>query len=380
MLIMRQKELSTVLNSYKEFNNTPELKQQYFEDVHLFLDGNRILFFTLGNFLNSHKVVMFYTYVFEGDPFTELDKQFYTLKMNDFTSVIKFFSETITLDFTNERLFLFDSENTSQRVFLNRLETPEVVRDWATNFLDRNGTILEQDFESNISEEDLADISEIVDFRNSDKKDTNSYISFLNQYIATQQFNYATLLRKDVPFKGRIPTPVLKTILKFKEASNNFYIARTGKTLIVSTEKLKIIVNNIDDNIFPADTLRYTQGREIVLNKKEFLTQLQFIRTFCELKTGYLQMTDNGLILRNTSTDDSENKSLFVSKNFEKEHTIPYRKVFGFDIDILKGMVSLISEEQFSLIIEQDTEDVDSYLLFIVDNITKNAMYMDVYN
>ncbi|MEQ2561306.1 hypothetical protein, partial [Sutterella wadsworthensis] len=220
---------------------------------------------------------------------------------------------------------------------------------------------------------------EQIKFRNLDKQDNNSYVCFLPDEISIQQFNYTTISNINCGFTGRIPTPILKLIIQHRQIFEHIGVVRIDNNLEIKTNKLYISVENIDDNYHLLTGFNPTENQKINLNKKEVLQVIDFLNTFSKNNTGYFEILDNGIEFKNSTSSLDESKTVIVDKKIIQNHTIPHREVFGFDISIFKGLVGILIDDSFVLYVEQDSEDLDTFLCYIIDNHNKNIMALDVY-
>ena len=109
------------------------------------------------------------------------------------------------------------------------------------------------------------------------------------------------------------------------------------------------------------------------------LQAIDFLNTFSKNNTGYFEILDNGIEFKNSTSSLDESKTVIVDKKIIQNHTIPHREVFGFDISIFKGLVGILIDDSFDLYVEQDSEDLDTFLCYILDTHNKNIMALDVY-
>lgn len=380
MITLNTKEFSTVITAFKDFNNSKDLQVEGFKDLHLYFKGESLFLITVGDFKADNKVTMIYRFDIPNDFPEELNEQFYTLNISNVVNILKYFSENISLSFSRESVSFIDSVNSERTVNVYRVETPEEVIDYLQNQIN-NPSFLDftKELMNPLSDDLLKGIREQVAFRALDKLENNSYISFLPDKITTQQFNYATCHNIDYGFKGRLPTPVLKIMLKYSESENVISIEREENIVEIRSENMKIIVTNVDDNIHSVDNFRYDPDKKLIVDKGFLLDKLNLIRGFCNQKTGFLSINSGEVVLRNTPLDNSETTNIFISDVISTEHTLEHQETFGFDIEILRGLVSLVQENTVEIHIEKDSDDVESYLLYVLDSNTKNIMAVEVY-
>lgn len=378
-MLVNTKEFKTVITTFKFFNTTKNLGIEDFKDLNFYIKDNFIYLISMGDFNNNNQIKMVYKFDYIND--VDLDGQIYTVRADDILNSLKFFGDIVDLRFRESNIILLNEQDTNQSIVVNRLETNENVKPYLLQQITLQGLLTNIDglIENPLSDEAIFKIVEQIKFRNLDKQDNNSYVCFLPNELSIQQFNYTTISNLDCGFTGRIPTPILKLIIQHRQIFEHIGVQRIENKLIIKSNKLFISVDNIDDNYHLLDNFNPTQNQGIVLNKKEVLQIIDFIGTFSKNNTGYFEIKDFGISFKNTTKDIVESTSVMVKKDIPLEQKIPHREVFGFDLSILKGLVGILIDDTFQMYVEQDSDDLDTYLLYIIDNHNKNIMALDVY-
>lgn len=378
-MLVNTKEFKTVISTFKFFNTTKNLGIDDFKDLNFYIKDNYIYLISMGDFNNNNQIKMVYKFDYIND--IDLNGQIYTVRPDDILNSLKFFGDIVDLRFREKNIILINEQDINQSIVINRLETNENVKPYLLQQITLQGLLTNIDglIENPLTDEAVYKIVEQIKFRNLDKQDNNSYVCFLPNKISIQQFNYTTISNLDCGFTGRIPTPILKLIIQHRQLFEHIGVQRIDKKLIVKSNKLFISIDNIDDNYHLLDNFNTTPNQGIELNKQEVLQIIEFINTFSKNNTGYFEITDSGITFKNTTKDDSESTSVTVKKDIPLEQKIPHREVFGFDISILKGLVSILIDDTFTIHVEQDSDDLDTYLLYVLDNHNKNIMALDVY-
>lgn len=378
-MLVNTKEFKTVINTFKYFNSTKNLGLSDFKDLNFYIKDNYIYLITIGDFHNSNPIQMIYKFDYISQ--IDLNNQIYTVKPDDILNALKFCGETTNLEFKETHILIKNDEDNTQKIIVNRLLTNEYLESYILQKITLHGILnnINGVISNPLSNEVIFKIIEQIKFRNLDKQDNNSYVCFLPDEISIQQFNYTTISNINCGFTGRIPTPILKLIIQYRQIFENISVVRNGSNLEIKTNKLYISVENIDDNYHLLTGFNPTENQKINLNKKEVLQAIDFLNTFSKNNTGYFEILDNGIEFKNSTTSLDESKTVIVDKKIIQNHTIPHREVFGFDISIFKGLVGILIDDSFDLYVEQDSEDLDTFLCYILDNHNKNIMALDVY-
>lgn len=378
-MLVNTKEFKTVINTFKYFNSTKNLGLSDFKDLNFYIKDNYIYLITIGDFHNSHPIQMIYKFDYINQ--IDLNNQVYTVKPDDILNALKFCGETTNLEFKETHILIKNDEDNTQKIIVNRLLTNEYLESYILQQITLHGILnnINGVISNPLSNEVIFKIIEQIKFRNLDKQDNNSYVCFLPDEISIQQFNYTTISNINCGFTGRIPTPILKLIIQYRQIFEHISVVRNGNNLEIKTNKLYISVENIDDNYHLLTGFNPTENQKINLNKKEVLQSIDFLNTFSKNNTGYFEILDNGIEFKNSTSSLDESKTVIVDKKIIQNHTIPHREVFGFDISIFKGLVGILIDDSFDLYVEQDSEDLDTFLCYILDNHNKNIMALDVY-
>lgn len=378
-MLVNTKEFKTVINTFKYFNSTKNLGLSDFKDLNFYIKDNYIYLITIGDFHNSNPIQMIYKFDYINQ--IDLNNQIYTVKPDDILNALKFCGETTNLEFKETHILIKNDEDNTQKIIVNRLLTNEYLESYILQKITLHGILnnINGVISNPLSNEVIFKIIEQIKFRNLDKQDNNSYVCFLPDEISIQQFNYTTISNINCGFTGRIPTPILKLIIQYRQIFENISVVRNGSNLEIKTDKLYISVENIDDNYHLLTGFNPTENQKINLNKKEVLQAIDFLNTFSKNNTGYFEILDNGILFKNSTSSLDESKTVIVDKKIIQNHTIPHREVFGFDISIFKGLVGILIDDSFDLYVEQDSEDLDTFLCYILDNHNKNIMALDVY-
>lgn len=378
-MLVNTKEFKTVINTFKYFNSTKNLGLDDFKDLNFYIKDNYIYLITIGDFHNSNPIQMIYKFDYINQ--IDLNNQVYTVRPDDILNALKFCGETTNLEFKETHILIKNDEDTMQKIIVNRLLTNEYLESYILQKITLHGILNNIDglINNPLSDEVIFKIIEQIKFRNLDKQDNNSYVCFLPDEISIQQFNYTTISNINCGFTGRIPTPILKLIIQHRQIFEHIGVVRIDNNLEIKTNKLYISVENIDDNYHLLTGFNPTENQKINLNKKEVLQVIDFLNTFSKNNTGYFEILDNGIEFKNSTSSLDESKTVIVDKKIIQNHTIPHREVFGFDISIFKGLVGILIDDSFELYVEQDSEDLDTFLCYIIDNHNKNIMALDVY-
>lgn len=378
-MIFNTDKLKNVINEISTLNNIKNLVVDEFKELNVYYKDNFIYFIFIGNYYDTNVVKFIYRFNYETE--YELSEGYYTLPIKDFTKSLRYFGESIDITIGLNTVSLKNPIDSNLHITLNLLPNNPSSSEYIHNlFLTGNIQYKINSFGNEIPIINIQEIENQIKYKDIDKTDTNNYISFLNDKMSVQQFNYTTITNLNLGITGRIPSPFLKTFINFNRLETTS-LQKVENNIEICSENMYGIIDNIDNDYQSVENFSFDASKGMSLNKKEVLNILSLVKDFSVNSEGYVTISPNKISFSNLSTSSELTEyTIKVSKDIDVMHINNNYLTFGFDISILQGLINLITDDVFVFVVEKNANNNDVYLCYIADNYHKNVMVIEAYN
>lgn len=301
----------------------------------------------------------------------------YLLNLKEILNVFTTLGEQTTLSFEAEHLGVYSENN--GLVTNIELKREQPFNNDTTNVLsDVNSLVVKSipsDYESNII--DTKDLNSKLTNLLSIKNNQTRMVTFEEDKMSIQDFSYVLQEQFDFGFKANIPfdiIDVLKSVFSLEDTGN---IALESNNLFFENSCAYVEVTNLSTESHDLSKFVQPENMGIKVSRESVLNSLSLLKHYTFEDTVIVFLEDTKLRLTTQSKREGNKTLPTVTLDIVEKGSDVVDKCYGINGTIFKGLLSVVESETVELYF--DTSDMKTNLLYVVNEDSKNFMYLDVY-